>query len=68
MSKKDLTPAAGSDDVNMSSEDAALAIQRASEKNPQLQMLRDKLIQAIERSDGGMESLAKVIRAKLHEG
>lgn len=68
MSKKEVAPAAGADEVNMSADDVSLAIQRASEKSPQLQMLRDKLIQAIERSDGGMESLVKVIRAKLHEG
>lgn len=67
MSKKEIAPA-DSGDVNMSADDVALAIQRASEKSPQLQMLRDKLIKAIESSDGGMESLVKVIRAKLYEG
>lgn len=67
MSKKEIAPA-DCGDVNMSSDDVALAIQRASEKSPQLQMLRDKLIKAIESSDGGMESLVKVIRAKLYEG
>lgn len=67
MSKKEIAPA-DSGDVNMSSDDVALAIQRASEKSPQLQMLRDKLIKAIESSDDGMESLARVIRSKLHEG
>lgn len=67
MSKKEIAPA-DAGDVNMSSDDVALAIQRASEKSPQLQMLRDKLIKAIESSDGGMESLVRVIRSKLHEG
>lgn len=67
MSKKEIAPA-DAGEVNMSADDVALAIQRASEKSPQLQMLRDKLIKAIESSDGGMESLVKVIRAKLYEG
>jgi hypothetical protein len=66
MSKKEVAPAG--DNIDMTSEDAARAIERASQKNPQLQMLRDKLIKAIEASDGGMESLVRVIRSKLAEG
>jgi hypothetical protein len=66
MSKKEVAPAG--DNIDMTSEDAAAAIERASQKNPQLQMLRDKLIKAIESSDGGMDSLMRVIRTKLSEG
>lgn len=67
MSKKEIAPPAAGREDDMTSEQAAVAIQRASEKNPQLQMMRDKLIAAIERSDGGMEAMVKVIRSKLHE-
>lgn len=66
MSKKEVAPTG--DNIDMTSEDAAAAIERASQKNPQLQMLRDRLIKAIEASDGGMESLVRVIRSKLAEG
>lgn len=68
MAKDLVKSGAGQGDmVDMSSEDAALAIQRASEKSPQLQILRDKLIAAIERSEGGMEALVGVIRRKMSE-
>lgn len=68
MAKDLVKSGAGQGDmVDMSSEDAALAIQRASEKSPQLQILRDKLIAAIEKSDGGMEALVGVIRRKMSE-
>lgn len=68
MAKDLVKSGAGQGDmVDMSSEDAALAIQRASEKSPQLQMLRDRLIAAIEKSEGGMEALVGVIRRKMSE-
>jgi hypothetical protein len=67
MSKKSV-PATADDERAMTSDEASAAIQRATEKSPQMQMLRDKLIKAIEASDGGMEALVRVIRSKLHEG
>lgn len=69
MAKKDLAApgGAGGDEPQMSADDVALAIEKASQKNPQIQMLRERLIKAIEQSDDGMAALARVIRAKLHE-
>lgn len=67
MAGKDLSKRPA-DDVEMSAQDAADAIAKAASKEPQLAALRDKLIQAIERTDGGMEQFVRVIRAKLHEG
>lgn len=66
MSKKELS-APGGEEKAMSADEVALAIERAAQKNPQLQMLREKLIAAIERSDDGMEALVRVIRAKMYE-
>lgn len=68
MAKNAPVPAnqAGGND-SMSSEEASAAIQRATQQTPQLMILREKLIAAIEKQDGGMESLLRAIRSKLHE-
>ncbi|MBV5335801.1 hypothetical protein JZU48_01990 [bacterium] len=67
MSKKDASTGGENPLAEMTSEQASVAIQRASEKNPQLTMMRDKLIAAIENSEGGMEAMVRAIRSKLHE-
>lgn len=52
----------------MTAEDAAVAIQKATAQTPQLLILREKLIEAIEKQEGGMDSLLRAIRSKMHEG
>ncbi len=53
-------------DAFLSPEEAQLAIARAAEQKPQLQVIREKMSRLTE-SEQGMQMLANAIRRMLHE-
>lgn len=56
------------EDERISPEDARRAIERASQKKPQLSAARDKLLSMAENEERGLQLLAEAIRRMLREG
>jgi hypothetical protein len=55
------------DDEIMKPEDAQLAIAKASQQRPKVQLMRDKLRQLAEDEERGLPILASAIRNLLHQ-
>ena len=55
------------DDDIMKPEDAQLAIAKASQQRPKVQLMRDKLRQLAEDEERGLPILASAIRNLLHQ-
>lgn len=55
------------DDEIMKPEDAQVAIAKASQQRPKVQLMRDKLRQLAEDEERGLPILASAIRNLLHQ-